>query len=158
METKITKPRVETNEEKTDRILTVEVRRNASHGLQIFVQSDKDWSQFREETGKTSVISGVVCHHPKADNFKGIQSGFVRANGYDTLFYGGMPNLIILLARDIKAGVTFNLGMFPIQTEMIKSWGELLDGEIKRVYNNYCKPFKMSVEFVVTRTTNEIID
>jgi hypothetical protein len=135
-------------------LLIVEVERNPKTGLQLHVKSPKDWSLFRSNDGKLSNVGGVACYVPRNERVEGIGASFARTTGYDILYYQGLPNLVILLAKDLNEGVTFNLGMFPIAEEVIKRWGEQLKEQVKSLYLTYCKPFKYRIEF--TTVTVEV--
>lgn len=144
---KITVSDSDRNEDKNKKssILSVRVKRDDKLGLQLMVKSSIDWGQFKGDG--ISNISGVACFNPRDSRAKGVSGYFHRGAGYDVLYYENLPNLIILLAKDINDGVTFNLGMFPISEDSIKKWTAALKEQVKVLYLTYCKPFEIRVEF-----------
>ena len=64
-----------------------------------------------------------------------------------------MLNLSMLLARDLKSGVTFNFGVMPIGEEKIAEYLATFKNQVKMIYLSYMKP--VSISMVISTETVE---
>lgn len=136
-------------------VLEIEVNRSMSKGFQVFLKSTWDWSFLRRTPDRTGSIGGVVCYMPKSESLPGIEGFF--AVGTDAYEHGeNMPNLGLLLAKDLKQGVTFNFGQFPISEEKIESWGRQFQEIVRKIFLQYCK--KVNIKYRVTTETIAVAD
>jgi len=139
-----------------NKLLTVEIRRDSSSGLKIFVQSSGDyWKPFRRDDSSTILIGGVVCWRPKSDILRGIPGMFLCENAHE---YDETPNLMLFLAKDINAGVWFDFGCFPISEQKIREFVEALRKQAKMLYICFCKPVGTRAEFTTSLIDKEIFD
>jgi len=133
-------------------VLTLIITRNSTVGLQIELSSPIDWRFLYSPNGKILNVGGVKCFQPRTDRVPEVDSRFYTDDVYE---YDGNPNLIMLLAQDIKNGVTFNFGHMPISPEKTNQWAERLYQDVKILYLKYCKPFQMKVRITTETIENE---
>ena len=147
----ITKVVREANEEA---ILKLSIAKS-SKGLSLFAKSGPgmNFAQFcRKDLGQF-VFGGVKCYQPKKAEYDGIESVFfcsdeeiyrfsVRGLNNDIV-----PNLMILLAEDLSAGVNFDMGCYPITNTQINFYLNKLKEDVKMLYALFLKPYNVSVEF-----------
>jgi len=134
---------------KTLELCKLTISSSPERGFEIFLQSEYDFNKlFAAKGDKTFNLGGVKCGIPR--NGDGYQLQGVR--GYfnthsETFEYEGFLNLSLLLAKDIKNGVTFNFGVFPISQEKIQQYAENFKQQVKMIYLTYMKTIKYSVVF-----------
>src|ERR1017187_5624911 len=120
-------------------ILKASIKRNNIVGLQIELQSCEDWSFLSDKHMRT--IGNIPCYFPAQETLDGVKGYFVASNVH---IYNNLPNLQLLLARDIKNGVKFNFGMIPMSDSKVLEWLALFKEQVKVLYLTYLKPYGAS--------------
>ena len=127
------------------RILKVRVARDCDKGLQIFVQSNLDWSIFGisdKNSKPTFILGGIKCFLPKENRLPNVPGCFRTDNVWE---WDDSPNLSLLLAQDIQSGVTFDFGLEPISDDKIAAFIANLKTQAKILYFSYLKPVGVEV-------------
>lgn len=139
-----------------NRLLTSEIKRDKDGGLQIFVQSDETlWKQFARSDKTTCNFAGVVCYRPAQQELNGVNGYFMID---DTPEVENMPNLMLLLAKDLDKGVTYNFGMLPISEDKLKEFAKQWERQVRIIYLTYIKPVDIRVEFSTKTIDREFHD
>jgi hypothetical protein len=133
------------------KLLEIRVSRTSAKGLEFFIRSTKEWSLVGN-SDMTCVIGGVECYYPQNMHVQDCIGRF----GIDDVFdFGDTPNLTMLLAKNIKEGVTFNFGKYPISEEKIKNWLQTFKEQAKCLYFTYIKDIDISVIFTTNLVEND---
>lgn len=132
--------------------ITMGVKRD-DDGLRIKLQSVVDWKCLKSP--KKFVLGSVPCYHPRQERLEGIDSIFSTAQSHEI---EGLPNLTLLLAENIKQGVTFFFPPVPISDERIKVWAEQFRNDCKILYHLYIKPREFTVEITTRIVETDKID
>ena len=137
-----------------NKILTVEIRRNSTSGLEIFVQSNSDlWKPFR--VLETFTLGNCITYYPKQDNLRGVPGYFTSSNVFE---YEEFPNLSLLLGKDVDKGCWYSFGSFPISEHKLREYADKLKKQAKILFLMYCRPFDLRVEFSTSVVEKEIFD
>ncbi len=134
----------------------LEVERNPETGLNIKIKCPLNlkFLSTEEHIGGFK-FARVDCSYPKKETLQGIPGRFYT----DTVLeYDNEPNLSFFLAKNLKEGVTFNFGLFPISDEKLLNWIKKFKIQTKIIYLTYCKPFKVRVRFSSETIESEIHD
>lgn len=129
------------------KIVTIRISRD-DDGMRIYMQSPVDWKIMKRE--RKFNLGGVPCFQPTMEQVEGLDSFFSIEQYFES---NGMPNLSMLLAENIKQGVTFSFPPYPISETKIKRWAEQFKQDAKVLYLTYVKPVDFSV--IITSTTVE---
>lgn len=134
-------------------LFDIEVYRTVSKGFQINVKSERDWSFLaRKNENRTAMLGGVKCFLPKQDYLEGVD-GYFMVGDNSSYDYDNRPNLGLLLACNLKEGVSFNFGHFPIAKERIETWVNEFKKRVKNLYLTYCND--VGIRFRITSETIE---
>lgn len=116
-------------------------------GVKLFIKSPVNFKFMAQENSERT-CGGVKCFASKVETLSNVR-GYCYQTGsvYDLFLYDNKPNLAILLAKDLKNGVTFNFGEFPISESGIKDWIAQFKEQAKQIYLSYCKPISYTVKF-----------
>ncbi len=129
------------------KIVNMAVKRT-DDGLRITLQSPIDFKILKRPQKFT--LGNVTCFNPRQEQVDGIDSFFSTAQSYEV---NGMPNLTMLLAENLKSGVTFVFPPMPISDKKIREWIEQFREDAKILFLTYVKPVDYSV--VITSQTIE---
>lgn len=129
------------------KIINLGVKRD-NDGLRITIQSPIDFKILKKGNQRFT-LGGVTCYAPRDERVDGVDSFFGTSQSYEI---ESMPNLTMLLAEDIKSGVTFSFPPMPISDSNIRSWMEQFKRDAKILFLTYVKP----VDYTVTITSQTI--
>lgn len=129
------------------KIVNLGVKRD-DDGLKITIQSPIDFKILKKNNKFT--LGGVTCFVPRSERVEGIDSYFATQSDYE---FEGMPNLTMLLAENIRSGVTFVFPAMPISDKRMREWMEQFKRDAKILYLTYVKPVDWTV--VITSETIE---
>lgn len=134
-------------------LLEINVSRTEERGLEISLKSDANFlfNSWFDRRDYDNTIGGVLCARARNDYLEEFGGKFYRDNMFED--GDGNPNLTLLLARDIKNGVVFKFGHFPISDKQILNWANKFKAQTKALYLTYMKEVKLSV--VITTETVE---
>lgn len=133
----------------------VDFSRDENAHLIIKIKGKNYWSQFYREDMSTVRIAGVLCHRPKFEQLEEARAYFVMDNSFQ---YNDAPNLMLLLAKDIEQGVTFDFGIVPISESRCYVWAEQLHYAMKALYTAYVKPVNIRATFTTQLVEKETIN
>ena len=143
------------NGQKTD-VCRLKISTTPERGLEIFLQSNHNFSMFGDAKQGTFKIGGVECVIPRNGNgsqLPGVPGYFyTEKERYQVENY---LNLSMLLAKDLKSGVVFSFGVFPISDDKIRELGDNWRTQAKLIYLTYLRPFSVSV-VVSTETVERV--
>jgi hypothetical protein len=125
-------------------------------GFEIYIQSNYSWTQFASRDVFT--LGGVKCFMPKNGNGMQLQNINGQFRTEKDWFHDGSNNnlnLSILLAVNIKEGVKFNFGVFPITSDKMDELLINFKNTVKMIYLSYCKPVSKSIIFTTETIENE---
>lgn len=126
----------------SETILELIFNRSKDGDFKIHLKSPIDWSTLRLKGDNRSLtVGGVSCYRPYQERLPGINSCFHS----DYFEYENYPNMLMLLAKGLDEGVSFNFGMIPVSNEKIKDWAEKFKMEAKKLYIAYVKPFSLKL-------------
>lgn len=123
-----------------NKILSIGFKRD-NNTFQIRLKSPINWG-FLSKDGKFG-IGGITCNRPRLDRIEETDSCFSMENNYE---FDNKPNLSMLLAQQIKDGVTFNFAPIPISDVKVKAWIQQMKDDAKILYIKYAKPLDIEVE------------
>lgn len=142
---------------KKKNICIIKATNTPEKGLEFYLQSDMNFQLFANPSDKYFNLGGVKCFFPRngdASNLNGVNGYF--STGSDKFQVENMLNLSLLLARDLKAGVTFNFGIMPIGEEKIAEYLTHFRNQVKMIYLSYMKP--VSIRMDITTQVIEYYD
>lgn len=127
--------------------------------IKIVLASPIDWSVFANKDKGVFKLGGRECFYPKINNDSLSESGVKGLFSTDPYFMiENQPNLSLLLAKDLKGGVTFNFGAVPIPESKLATYINSFKEQVKTLYHLYLKPVDVSVNItteLVERSTGE---
>jgi hypothetical protein len=129
------------------KIVNMGVKRD-NDGLKISLQSPINFKILQKK--ERFNLGGIVCFAPRQQNVDGLDSVFSTEQSYQV---DGLPNLTMLLAENLKSGVTFQFPPMPISDTKIKEWMEQFKKDAKVLFLTYVKPVDYSV--IITSQTIE---
>lgn len=132
-------------------VCELSVSRDAN-GLAFQIKSQVNWAAFFGRKDDIFSLVGVECFVPMQSQFPNIEAYFQQA-GWQC---EDMPNLAILLAKDISNGVTFNFGKVPVSEEKIIKWVAQFKNLIKNLYFTYVKPVNVHVNITAEIVEKEV--
>lgn len=130
------------------KIINLGVKRD-NEGLRISIQSPIDFKILKKGNNKFT-LGGVNCFAPRQERVDGVESFFSTSQSYEV---EGMPNLTMLLAENLKTGVTFSFPPMPISDKRIKDWMEQFKQDAKILFLTFVKPIDYTV--IITSQTIE---
>ncbi len=145
---------------KTNELCKIKLSNDPDNGFQIYVQSNHNFaflaSQGKQETWK---FGGIDCLHPR----QGSGSQLPGVPGYfdcgkDRFFVEGNMNLSLLLAKNIKDGVTFSFGLLPIGEDKLNEYIQLMKTQVKLIYLTYMRRISVSAPFTTSIIETENFD
>lgn len=137
-------------------LVEVNIKRDDS-GVKLYIKGFNDFKVLRHSEEKEMTFAGVRCFVPKADRLYAVNGSFYVTSTLENAFmYDGLPNLCVLLAKNLKDGVTFNFGTFPLNEEMIKKWMEEFNAQVKSIYLHYCRQYNISMR-ISTQMIEDVI-
>lgn len=144
--------------ENKNHLLRLRITKDAEKGLLVYAQSDVDFRLLRSPNNNKTKLANIQCFYPyTTERLEGLRAYFYPCKDQYCFTYGDYPNLMILLAEDLKNGVTFEMGLFPISQENIDSWVNQLKEEVKILYHLYLKPTDVNVEISTSVIEKEIL-
>lgn len=135
--------------------LEVNFSRDESAHLIIKLKGRDYWKQFRRNDESFCTIAGVKCYKPKNEQINDVKGQFYVDNLHEI---NDMPNLMLLMAKDIEAGVTFDFGTVPMSESRCYQWAENLKYQAKTIYLCYVKPVEFKAIFTTQTVEKEVID
>jgi len=132
------------------KIVNMGVKRD-NDGLKISLQSPINFKILQKK--ERFNLGGIVCFAPRQQNVDGLDSVFSTEQSYQV---DGLPNLTMLLAENLKSGVTFQFPPMPISDTKIKEWMEQFKKDTKVLYLTYVKSVDYSVEISAVTIEREI--
>jgi hypothetical protein len=155
-ETKNKGDRESTKKMEKPQVCLIEAKRSMQDGFTVKLTSNQDWSFLKalSPSGphKKFMISGVSCHYPKQEYLEKVDAPFIVSTVYED---NGRPNMSLLLAENIRDGVTFRFGQFPITPEQITAWTIGFKQRVRAIYLEYCKPVDVKVSVSIATVEKE---
>ncbi len=134
--------------------LKIKVIRHPKDGLKLAIQSNIDLDIFKRGDGRLIKICGVPCSMAREEHYDGLAGRFYNDNIWD-LDGASIPNLSMLLAENIREGVVFNMGVFPISEEKITTYISNLKQSFKVLYLSFLKEINEEVEISIATVDRE---
>ncbi len=137
-------------------LMKIVIPRNLEKGFEITLQSPINWAAvLAKKPEKLLNIGQVPCFAPDKQHLDGINGVFLT----ESLFtHEDFPNLNMLLARDLKTGVTFNFGMIPVSQDNITDWVAKFREQVKMIYLSFFKPLNISCTISSHTVEEEVHD
>ena len=136
---------------------SMEIVSSAENGFQIKLKSSRNFKFLTDSTTeKTFKLGGVECFLPRQGNgyeLAGVPGQFRTEK--DTFHNNGYLNLSLLLAKDLKDGVIFNFGTFPIADDKIEELAVNFKNQIKMIWATYMRDISIAMEFSATIVETE---
>ena len=135
---------------------SIEILSSAENGFQIKLKSNRNFRFCADPSEKTFKLGGVECFIPRSGNgyeLPGIPGSFRTEK--DLFHNNGYLNLSILLAKDLKDGVVFNFGTFPIADDKIEELAINFKNQIKTIWATYMRDISIAMEFSATIVETE---
>jgi hypothetical protein len=136
---------------------SMEILSSAENGFQIKLKSSRNFKFLRDSgNDKTFKLGGVDCYLPRGGNgyeLPGVPGQFRTEK--DMFHINGYLNLSLLLARDLKDGVVFNFGTFPVSDDKIEELAMNFKNQIKIIWATYMRDISIAMEFSATIVENE---
>ena len=125
--------------------LEVQIERNDDEGLTISIRASINFDFLKRKDNRTFYLGGIECFLPKSERLSGVNGYFVcEEKIYECKDY---PNLCMLLARDLKDGVVFRFGKWPITDQQIENWAIRFEEQIACINKNYLGEKKIGLNF-----------
>jgi hypothetical protein len=123
----------------------IDFSRDENAHLIIKIKGRDCWKQFRHQDESLCTIAGVKCYRPKQDiMLNDIRGRFVIDSVHE---YDEYPNLMLIMAKDIETGVTFDFGNVPMSESRCYSWADNLKYQLTTLYLAYVKPVNIKATF-----------
>ena len=141
------------------KLAKIKINNTPENGFQIYLQSDHNFQIFASPSEKTFNLGGVRCSMPRngdGSTLNGVQGYFSTVS--DRFVLENLFNLSLLLARDLKSGVTFNFGVIPIGEEKIVEYLSSFRNQVKQVYLSYMKAINITMLITTETVEREYFD
>jgi len=135
--------------------LEVDFNRDENAHLIIKIKGRDYWKQFRRTDESLCTVGGVKCYRPILEVISDVKGHFYIDNLHEV---NEMPNLMLLMAKDIEGGVTFDFGIVPMSESRCYQWAENFKYQAKTIYLCYVKPVEFKAIFTTQTVEKEIID
>ena len=134
----------------------INIHVSSERGLQITLQSNRNFRFLTDETDKTFKLGGVDCFVPRGGNGYQLPGvfGYFRTEK-ESFQAENYLNLSMLLAKDINKGVTFNFGIFPLSEDKVNELASNFKQQIKMLWATYMREINVSMTFTASIVETE---